>query len=572
MHAAHDGGGGGGQYAGATQRQNMAFIASTQLADLEGSQDDWRDSARQADEVADLVERQLTGLTAEGGWTGAGARAYAAMITRDLVEPLRDFAEVARRNARAYQPLIRAVNQAHSAAVSNNVPWDVDTAWFVTRKEVDQGLFSKIEEAVQGEDEDYEKAKANAPYEIKRGNDAPVKSVPKEQWELNEAMNPLTSAPTVFTRVGTPVSDSQHRFDKMMETEGLNDGPRSNVRAAAQGIDTELRSFSPAPVETYSASGDEYHAPTPPGGGGSTPGGGGGSPSGPGGPSSPDGPRTGGPDGPTGPDGPGHDGPDGPRPDGPDGPTGPDGPVPGDPTTPVSPTPTGPGGPGGPGADGPGGPGADGPGGPGADGPGGPGTGSPLGPGSTGPSGPGVGGIGGPGGSGGSPVSAVPVAADGTSAAGVTAIGAPSVTTAAPSGLPAMSTGAPAGSPGGLGALPMATPGGGAPGTSFSLAGGRPSLSAGAHGSMPGSGTAGVGGPGGPGTGSAGTGTAGTSGAGGTGAGAGGAGQGMAGGPAAARRAGDRDEEEQTELDGTWLEEDESVWGARSTAPPPEIR
>ncbi|MGI8767867.1 MAG: hypothetical protein ACR2I1_01990 [Propionibacteriaceae bacterium] len=35
---------------------------------------------------------------------------------------------------------------------------------------------------------------------------------------------------------------------------------------------------------------------------------------------------------------------------------------------------------------------------------------------------------------------------------------------------------------------------------------------------------------------------------------------------------GESDEESGEELDGTWLEEDESVWGNRASAPPAEIR
>ncbi|MVA74811.1 hypothetical protein GC722_01995 [Auraticoccus sp. F435] len=543
MHIA-DGGGGGSQYSRGTQRENMAYIASTQLSDLERAQRDWERTAEQATDVADVVVRRLDQLTAPEGWTGTGAEAYRSMILHDLVQPLRDYAEVARRNAQAYQPLIEAVTSAHATAVHNNIPWDVDTKWFVSRKEVEQGLFSKIEEAVQGEDEDYEKAKANAPYEIKRGNQALVKSVPKEQWQLNETINPLTAPPSVFGRVGTAVTAEQHRFDRMMETEQLNTSVRSNVRSAAAGIDTELASFEPAPVQQPAFRGGRYKAPTP---GGDTPGGPGSGPSGPGsgpGGAYPQGPGPSGPggDGPGGGDGPQLQGPRGPEVpgpgshtpvgSGPDAPTGPDGPVPGAP---------------GPGT----GPGA------------GPGGGAPGGPSLTSPPDAGPGGIGGPQGSPG----AVP-AAEGTSAAGVTAIGAPAPAAPAAGSLPPVTTGAPSGASGvgGLGALPMATPGGGAPGTSFSVGpGGKPLLSAGSHGSLPGS--AGPGGPGGPGA------------AGGPGGGSsatGAAGSGAAGGPGGvapvARRSHDGEEEQETELEGTWLEEEESVWGARSSAPPPEIR
>jgi len=39
-----------------------------------------------------------------------------------------------------------------------------------------------------------------------------------------------------------------------------------------------------------------------------------------------------------------------------------------------------------------------------------------------------------------------------------------------------------------------------------------------------------------------------------------------------ARSARDNDDEQATEIDGTWLEEEQSVWGNRAAAPPPEIR
>lgn len=516
-----DGGGGGSQYGSGTQRENMAFIASTQLQDLEDARHDWKDTARRAGETADLVERRLAGLTDEGGWTGPGADTYRAMIEVDLIQPLREYEQTARRNAEIYTPLIQSVRKAQQTAVANNIPWDVDTRWRVQAKEIDQSLFSMVEEAIQGEDEDYEKAKANAPREIKRGNDALVKSVPKPEWDANQAMNPLVSPPAVFSRVSAPVTPEQHRFDRLMETESLNSAPKSSVVAAASGINDELASFSPAPVPRYEATGREYRrqpVDTDAGDGSST---GSTGPTGPG-PTSP---------GPTGPTGPG--------------PTGPTGPGPGDPTVP--------------------GPGDPHPGGPTGPGPGGPGT-VP-----TGPTGPGASGIGGPGGGlGASPV--VP----GTSAAGVGAIGAPPSAAPTMGAMPSVPTGAPGGAAGlgGLGALPMATPGGGAPGTSFSMASGRPVLSAGSHGPLalsgPGGAGSGADGPGGRG-GAGGSGAGGTS-AGGSGAHGAGAGQAGAGGPMGARRSGDSEDEETTELDGTWLEEDESVWGARSSAPPPEIR
>lgn len=530
----NDGGGGSSNYGEHTQRALLALIGSTTLTNLRATRSMWEDTAQRASTIADLIEERLDALTSdEGGWTGPGAEAFAALIRKDLVKNLRDYALRAagvspKGNANTgyaadLKPVEQQVDASYSTASHHNIPWDVDTQWRVDQEVPDQGLLSKVEEVVQGEDEDYEEAKKKAPYMILNGQSATLKKVPQPEWEsLEQSITPV-DPPSIFTRTSVPVDAKVHRFDRLMEAQQMNSSVKPSVHTAANDVHSSIASYQPQEPEDFAFTGgsladgkevtDHTGGTAPaPGGSGPKPG-----PSTPGGPTTPTpGPETPDPD-PTNPHQPGpetgtpHPGPT----PGPGGPTpGPGGPTPGPGVPPIDPTdPTYPGDPGPGGYDDPktGGAGVTGPTAPGAPGPGG--------------------------------------------------IGGPSVGGPAPS--PTIGTGPGAAGVGGMGSLGVGAPvaAGARPGMSFQVgANGRPMVNpgsvgpvAGANGASPGSGAGGGAGAG-------------------TGAGAG-SGTSAAGAPMGRRGQNSDDEEENgEEVDGTWLEEDDSVWGSRAGAPPAEIR
>ena len=519
----HDGGGGGSYYTLRTHRELNAYVASASTIDLDRLRRNWDDSGRNAHQMADLIEAKLAKLTAAGGWTGPGAEAFANTIRKELVANLRDYA----RRAGGYTPegeqnvshahdlevISEAVSGSYSAANSHNIPWDVDTTWNVRQKHVDQSLFSHIEEAVTGEDEDYEKAKKNAPYEVVNGGNSVVKEVPKPQYEPIESSVPPNPSSTVYEATNTSVAPTVKRFDLILERLGLGEGPKQHVYTAVNNVHSVLSSYAPEQVteadttdKGTSTGAGATNGPGAHGGGGGAgtspgrnfgpPGGGGGGDYGGG---------TGGGGG--GYDGPDHD-------------TNPGGPI---------------GGPGTGGGDGghdinPGGP------------IGGPGDGGGVEP-------PLTGGVGG---------GETGAAGAGPSAPPVGGIGAPAP---APAAAP-VSVGAGPGV-GGLGSLGPGAMNAGAPGTSFGIgADGRPTVNTGKVGAIAG----GANTPDGAGVRGAGSGAGGAHGAGPHGAG-------MPASGARGRRTGSSgDDEQEQELDETWLEEDESVWGNRAAAPPSEIR
>ncbi|HLQ82109.1 MAG TPA: hypothetical protein VK103_01125 [Bacillota bacterium] len=522
----HDGGGGGSYYTLRTHRELNAYVASASTIDLDRLRRNWDDSGRNAHQMADLIEAKLAKLTAAGGWTGPGAEAFANTIRKELVANLRDYA----RRAGGYTPegeqnvshahdlevISEAVSGSYSAANSHNIPWDVDTTWNVRQKHVDQSLFSHIEEAVTGEDEDYEKAKKNAPYEIVNGGNSVVKEVPKPQYEPIESSVPPNPSSTVYEATNTSVAPTVKRFDLILERLGLGEGPKQHVYTAVNNVHSVLSSYAPEQVTEADTTDKGTSTGAGATNGPGAHGGGGGAGTSPGRNFGPPGGGGGG----TGGGGGDHGGGTGGGYDGPDHDTNPGGPI---------------GGPGTGGGDGghdinPGGP------------IGGPGDGGGVEP-------PLTGGVGG---------GETGAAGAGPSAPPVGGIGAPAP---APAAAP-VSVGAGPGV-GGLGSLGPGAMNAGAPGTSFGIgADGRPTVNTGKVGAIAG----GANTPDGAGVRGAGSGAGGAHGAGPHGAG-------MPASGARGRRTGSSgDDEQEQELDETWLEEDESVWGNRAAAPPSEIR
>lgn len=560
-----DGGGGGSALAGRTQRELMAFVASPNLTALDAAHEMWTSVSTRAGRIRDLIMQRLDQLTAEDGWTGPGAEAYRDMISHDLLQHLTVLEEQAQKYAANLTPVTGAVSSSHRTAENNNIPWDVATTWHTRKQDVSQTFWGKVDEIFTGDDDAYLEAQANAPTEIVNGGGAIVKTVPKPEWDVALAANPVRRAPSIFAAVSAPVSSQTHQFDRLMEWVNLNTGPRNNVYQSATQVESSLSGYRAEPFPSFEYRGGAYSAisvdsgaPTAPGsssGSGGTTGTGTGSPiSG----STATGTATAGTTTAGGTTGEGTA-------------TGGGGsPVSGGSSTGSSTgsaigSTTGTGSAGsatGTGASGPGS--------------------SPstvyTGPvsGVIGETTPGGGATGGggtvPGGGGGS-ASVIGLTAPGTTAAGVSGIGAPG---SAPAGPAAVMTGSPAANPGGIGSAAGAPLGatamggtamggagtagmtgrmaGGAPGTSFQMgANGKATINPGSTGSIAGTGSGDGAGRGG-GTGS-------------------GTGTGAAGAPPAGRRRDQRDKDTEADpADGVWLEEEDSVWGVGQAAPPPVIR
>lgn len=531
-HYMHDGGGGGSNLYGRTQRELLAYVSSPELNSLDHVHDMWTDVSQRAGQIRELIQQRLDQLTAEGGWTGPGAEAYRSMITDDLIKHLATLEDTAQTYATKLDPVTGAVSAAHTTGEQNNIPWDIQTQWHTRRQHVDQTFWGRVDEFFTGDDDAYLEAVANAPTEVVTGGGSIVTTVPKPQWDATLAANPTRPVPSIFTTVATPVSQHQDQFDRLMEHHQLNSVTRGNVQGAALSVDSALGSYRPETVEPFTYRGGAYSETAtggmvPPGGGGGTApsAGSGGTPTpAPGGTVPP--PASGGGSSPGGggvttpPSGGSHPGDGGYVPPPTPGP----GVTPGGPGTPVDPQvpivdP---------------GPGGD------ADDPidgiiGDPGTNpSPLPVGGTSP---------------------------GTGTAGLPGIGSPVAAAGAPAG-PVL-TGSPVANTTGIG--PMAAPGGmagggfggglggsssgmgrmptGTPGTSFQIGpNGKAAVNPGSAGNIVGSGSdAGRGG--------------------------------MGGAPMGARRTQQSDGEEKTEqTDEVWLEEDQNVWGANQGAPPSVIR
>jgi len=484
-------------YDDVTQRELLAVISSPPLHTLTGFQNRWNDTGHYASKLADLIEQRLSRLTsADGGWTGGGAEAFASAIRAELVANLRSYA----LHAAGIHPdgvqhtgydsqvgqVVDAVSSSHTTASKNGVPWDSDTTWQLPGEPAKPDPDTKAAPGTP--------APAPEPAKIKNGRGGVVKELNQTHWDQIKRSHPAQPVPAIYTAIGLTVTPAVHHMDQLLEAVPLNTEVKRQCRQSVSKVAESLNTFAPPPAKgTVKTSSTNYAAgvktpTTPP----ST------TPTTPTGPTTPTAPTT---------------------------PTHPGGPDPGPPPTQTGPTsPTNPGGGGDPGGGTPGGgyPGGGDPGG------GDPGGGYPVGGPSSGLPGSGTVGAGLPNG-------------------GVGGIGAPIVSA------PNVGT-VPVGSPG-AGGLSGFGGGMSLPNSSFSSGGpgGRGLVN---PGSAPSSLNAG-------GSGGAGS----TSGAGAAGSGSGG----VAGAPVRRNSNGSDDEGDGEDFDGTWLEEDQSVWGNRAGAPPSTI-
>ena len=271
-----DGGGGGSNLHGRTQRELLAYVASPALNTLDDAHDMWDDVASRAGQIRELIVQRLDRLTAEGGWTGAGAEAYRTMITDDLLRHLTSLEDTAKDYATKLNPVTGAVSSSRRTAEQNNIPWDVETTWQTRRQHVDQTLWGKVDEFFTGDDDAYEEAKANAPTEIVNGSGSIVKTVPKPEWDTALTANPESPVPSIYQAVSASVTSSTHRFDRLMEWVHLNDSAHGNVQSAALSVESAMSDYRPDEFPTFEYRGGAYSqqnvdtaagpAPTPSGG------------------------------------------------------------------------------------------------------------------------------------------------------------------------------------------------------------------------------------------------------------------------------------------------------------------
>lgn len=248
-----------------TQRQGLARIGSVARTSLSDSETAWRETASAAQDVARLIRERLDSLLGPEGWSGRGADAFRSMLDDDLLAHLDAYAESAEAMAENLKPITSSADSAAETASSNDVPWDVDVAWSVERVDPERSFWGHVDEFFTGDDDAYEEAKENAPYNVLNGGRSVVREVEKNAWEQIRAQSQAAAMPAEYAATGTPVSSEVNQFDHAMESLGLNNAQRSAVQAAASDTDAQLAAFKPAEIKEFSFRGGRYAAETPTG-------------------------------------------------------------------------------------------------------------------------------------------------------------------------------------------------------------------------------------------------------------------------------------------------------------------
>ena len=248
-----------------TQRQGLARIGSVARTSLSDSETAWRETASAAQDVARLIRERLDSLLGPEGWSGRGADAFRSMLDDDLLAHLDAYAESAEAMAENLKPITSSADSAAETASSNDVPWDVDVAWSVERVDPERSFWGHVDEFFTGDDDAYEEAKENAPYNVLNGGRSVVREVEKNTWEQIRAQSQAAAMPAEYAATGTPVSSEVNQFDHAMESLGLNNAQRSAVQAAASDTDAQLAAFKPAEIKEFSFRGGRYAAETPTG-------------------------------------------------------------------------------------------------------------------------------------------------------------------------------------------------------------------------------------------------------------------------------------------------------------------
>lgn len=229
-----------------TQRETMAVIGSLSPNELKRLVARWQSYHKRLSEIDEQVTRKLNDLTGDGGWTGPGSEVFTRTIKRDVNSSAKALGDYSQNVGDKMQPMVRASEQAQQTALTNDIPWDVETQWDVRQKEVDQTLLGKVDEVFTGTDEDKVKRQRKEPYRVFDGHQNERRELGADYWRgLVEATPRMQNRPAIYERTETPVEPKTHQFDQLMEKINMNAGAKSRVDGDARASNVELKNFEP---------------------------------------------------------------------------------------------------------------------------------------------------------------------------------------------------------------------------------------------------------------------------------------------------------------------------------------
>lgn len=213
-----------------TQRAALAYIGSAVAPTMHGGADEFQALSTRAAELRELIQEKLDQLTAEGGWTGAGARAFREMVVHDLIKPLGEFSEQSAALGQALRPLAQSVDSSQQVASSNPIPWDIAAPW--TARPSPAAMANPLTAAM-------------APIEVVNIGQIPQRIVPQPVWMGIEGAAAASVPPPVYTQTGQPTGFAAHNWDVKMETLGVNPTQKVACNGAVASVDASLNAFLP---------------------------------------------------------------------------------------------------------------------------------------------------------------------------------------------------------------------------------------------------------------------------------------------------------------------------------------
>ena len=239
---------GNGNHHARTQRDSLHVIASLNPGDVTETQNQWTATADQTRTLWEEVTRRLGDLLQEPGWTGDSADTFRERISKDLLAGLARAEQAARNVAEELNPVAEATRTAYAVAAANGVPWDRDAAWRVEQKKVSllDYVVNTVADVATGEVgineaatvARFNKAQANADYEVKTASGAVRATVSASTWSGVEAQH----KPQTEVTIGV-VAPATNNFDVWMEALNLNGGAKQQVTTAANSAESSLATF-----------------------------------------------------------------------------------------------------------------------------------------------------------------------------------------------------------------------------------------------------------------------------------------------------------------------------------------
>ncbi len=231
-----------------TQRDSLYVIATSNPADLEAVVSRWQSLASRAAGARALVEERLAALVSPDGWQGPGAETYAAAVTKEIIDPLKQMEASAKQMAAALTPIRETVATAVSVAVQTPIPWDETRVWTIGQQKLNfldyavdtagKVVTNKIgiDEALSKQR--YDAAQAKAPVEIKNGSGQVMQTMSPTEWATTQAQTKPLAA--VFHGA---VSTDTNNHDVWFEYRGLNTGRHQVVATATDQVEQQLGGF-----------------------------------------------------------------------------------------------------------------------------------------------------------------------------------------------------------------------------------------------------------------------------------------------------------------------------------------